>query len=116
MEATINELKRIAALSTASVGETEKAFIKALAEEWGVDIGVKKNCKSCYIDAAIMIYKKIKDSEEPQQDNGAIWKLKKGIDVIWNGIRINAATITDEKAVKYIKCGFPIFYFEKNDN
>lgn len=114
MNEIIERLKNIASMSTNAVGDSEKAFIREQAEKHGVTLNVKKNCKSCYIDAAIEIYKAIKDAETEQTTDTTDreWKLKKGVDVVWNGIRINAATITDEKAVKYIKAGFPRFYFE----
>ena len=44
------------------------------------------------------------------------FELKKGVDVIFAGMRINDATLTDDLARKIIKLGFNKRYFAKLDD
>ena len=95
MEQTISKLREIAAKSAKQVTNDDKDFIRDLAPRYGVELPKEKpNCKSCYVDAAVAIYKAIKDAQnadqvnntqetkEPakSQENGL--KLKAGVDVI----------------------------------
>lgn len=111
MENIINELRRIASLTPADLTQEDKQFIKEQAQVNGVEFQPKSACKSCYIDTAIIIYRKLKDENNAHETGGRLWILKEGVDVIWRNIRINAETITDEKAEEYIKCGFPTKFF-----
>lgn len=121
MEQTTNKLREIAAKSAKQVTNEDKDFIRNLAPRYGVELPKEKpNCKSCYVDAAIAIYKAIKDAQNaeqannPQQEekpaksqeNGL--KLKAGVDVIWRGVRINEASATPENLRAWVDNGFPI--------
>lgn len=121
MEQTINKLREIASKSAKQVTNDDKDFIRDLAPRYGVALPKEKpNCKSCYVDAAVAIYKAIKDSQKaekvnnPQetkqpsksQENGL--KLKAGVDVIWRGVRINEASATAENLRAWVDNGFPI--------
>lgn len=121
MGQVINRLREIAAKSAKQVTNDDKDFIRDLAARYGVELPKEKpNCKSCYVDAAVAIYKSIKDEQNaepvnnPQetkqpaksQENGL--KLKAGVDVIWRGVRINEASATAEKLRAWVDNGFPI--------
>lgn len=121
MDQTTNKLREIAAKSAKQVTNEDKEFIRNLAPRYGVELPKEKpNCKSCYVDAAIAIYKAIKDTQKaeqannPQQEekqaksqeNGL--KLKAGVDVIWRGVRINEASATSENLRAWVNNGFPI--------
>lgn len=111
MEQTINKLREIAAKSANQVTNEDKEFIRDLAPRYGVELPKEKpNCKSCYVDAAVQIYKAIKDAEPKPTDRKYI--LREGVDVIWRGIRINEASVTNELAEKWIANGFPKVYFK----
>ena len=125
MEQTINKLREIAGKSAKQVTNEDKYFIRDLAPRYGVELPKEKpNCKSCYVDAAVAIYKAIKDAQNAEQvnntqetkepaksqENGL--KLKAGVDVIWRGVRINEASVTDELAARWIANGFPKMYFK----
>lgn len=121
MEQTINKLREIAAKSAKQVTNEDKDFIRNLAPRYGVELPKEKpNCKSCYVDAAVAIYKAIRDTQNAEQvnnpqetkepvksqENGL--KLKAGMDVIWRGVRINEASATAENLRKWVNNGFPI--------
>lgn len=111
METIISRLKEIAAKTASQVTKSDKDFIREYADKYGVELPKDKpNCKSCYVDAAVMIYKAIKDAEPKPNDRKYV--LREGVDVIWRGIRINEASVTDELAEKWIANGFPSVYFK----
>lgn len=121
MGQVINRLREIAAKSAKQVTNEDKDFIRDLAPRYGVELPKEKpNCKSCYVDAAVAIYKAIKDAQnveqvnslketkqpDKSQENGL--KLKAGVDVIWRGLRINEASATAENLRAWVDNGFPI--------
>lgn len=111
MNTIISRLKEIAAKTASQVTKADKEFIREYAGLYGVELPKEKpNCKSCYVDAAVQIYKAIKDAE-PKPTNRK-YVLRDGVDVIWRGIRINEASVTDELAADWIANGFPSVYFK----
>ena len=121
MEQTINKLREIAAKSANQVTNEDKEFIRDLAPRYGVELPKEKpNCKSCYLDAAVAIYKAIKDeknaeqvnntqdTKEPDKSKENVLKLKAGVDVLWRGVRINEASATSENLRAWVNNGFPI--------
>jgi hypothetical protein len=118
MENIIERLRDIAAKTAQQVTQEDKSFIRELAPKYGVELPKEKpNCKSCYVDASVAIYKAIKDSKSANQENGTQTerelRLKSGVDVMWRGIRINAASATPEKLKEWISGGFPTVFCEK---
>ena len=79
----------------------EKRFLRYEAERMGIPVVVHTGCENCYRDLAVQIYAK-QYSEE-----NARFILKDGVDIIFgrNGVRVNAATLTDEVAERLIKAG-----------
>lgn len=111
MEQTISKLRVIATKSAKQVTNEDKDFISDLAPRYGVELPKEKpNCKSCYVDAAVAIYKAIKDAKPKPTDRKYV--LRDGVDVVWRGIRINEASVTDELAAEWIANGFPKVYFK----
>ena len=117
----INKLREIAAKSANQVTNEDKEFIRDIAPRYGVELPKEKpNCKSCYVDAAVAIYKAIKDAQNaeqvntPQETKGTAksqengLKLKDGVDVIWRGVRINEASATEDNLREWVNNGFPI--------
>lgn len=125
MTSNIKKLRDIAAKTAKQVTNEDKLFVRNLATKYGVDLPKDKpNCKSCYVDAAIAIYKAIKEEkevlnakkqaakEEARNANKKPLKLMQGVDVIWRGIRINEASATPEKLAEWIDQGFPTIFCE----
>lgn len=123
MEQTISKLRGIAAKSAKQVTNEDKDFIRDLAPRYSVELPKEKpNCKSCYVDAAVAIYKAIRDAQNAgqtnntqetkqpvkSQENGL--KLKSGVDVIWRGVRINEASATAENLRAWVNNGFPVYF------
>ena len=84
----------------------DKKYLKAEAEKLGIEFVIEKGCKNCYNDLALLIYNAVKKEEE------AKYILNDGVDIIlgFNGVRINAATLTDELAERLIKAGHTRFF------
>lgn len=111
MKTIIARLKEIAGKTANQITNDDKAFIREYASQYGVELPKDKpNCKSCYVDASVLIYKAIKDAEPKPTDRKYV--LRDGVDVIWRGTRINEASITDELAEEWIENGFPKVYFK----
>ena len=79
----------------------EKRFLKYEAERLGIPAVIYSGCADCYKDLAVQIYSKEKS------DADARFILNDGVDIIFgrNGVRVNAATLTDEIAERLIKAG-----------
>lgn len=111
MEKVLEQLKVIAGKTANKITREDKDLIRQYAGAYGVVLPKDKpNCKSCYVDAAVQIWKAIKAEQGKPTDRK--WVLKDGVDVIWRGIRINEASCTDEMAEKWIAGGFPKIYFK----
>lgn len=86
----------------------QKADIEAEAENRGVHIN--KRCSSCYRDALIQFIiqdRKAEQETEERKSNMRYWVLRKGLDVIFRGVRVNEATLTDALALRLHRAGFP---------
>lgn len=109
----LEELKRIANKSASELTKDDKTFILEQCAERGVKVKSKR-CLSCYIDAAVELYRIL--TAERGQDSSAKkairYRLKDGVDVTYNGERVNADTITDERAEALLRRGFPIGFFD----
>ena len=79
----------------------EKRFLKYEAERLGIVAVIYTGCENCYRDLAVQIYAK------QYADENARFILNDGVDIIFgrNGVRVNAATLTDEIAERLIKAG-----------
>lgn len=81
------------------------------------NIEVNAECEMCIVERALRLYnKEMKKRKEQGEVSESEYVLKENVNVIFRGILINAATITDEKAEEWIKMGFPLMYFEKTPN
>lgn len=87
----------------------EKKVIEAECEARG--IALNKKCSNCYTDAAAVIYSQLPKPEIEQEETEHKWILRPGIDVLFGGIRICAATITDELAENVVARGFSKMFF-----
>lgn len=90
----------------------DRAFLQQAAEQVGVEPARRAGCKKCWHELAMQIWIKLKEKEQPEQD-GRAFVLKDGVDLLFGGVRINAATLTDDLARNIIARGFPIKYFAR---
>lgn len=124
MYTAIKRVREIAAKTAKQVTAEDKAFVRSHAEKYNVTLPKDKpNCKSCYVDAAVAIYRAIKNSRAPkveqvvekEQESGAQkkqLKLMDSVDVMWRGIRVNAASATPERLAEWVAQGFPTIFCE----
>ena len=90
----------------------EKRFLKYEAERLGIPAVIYTGCENCYKDLAVQIYAK----EKAEAD--ARFILNDGVDIIFgrNGVRVNAATLTDEIAIRLIKAGYTKLFKKYDTN
>lgn len=90
--------------------DEQRADIKAEAARRGIHLS--ERCSSCYRDALIQIVvqdrKAAQEKAEREANNGE-WVLREGLDVIFNGVRVNAETLTDALAERLHAKGFPSY-------
>lgn len=109
----LEELRRIANKSASELTKDDKTFILEQCAEHGVKVKSKR-CLSCYVDAAVELYRILTDdsSHDDSVKKAIRYKLKDGVNVTYNGERVNAETITDERAESLLRRGFPIGFFD----
>ena len=90
----------------------EKRFLKYEAERLGITPVIYDGCENCYKDLAVQIYAKEK------ADTNARFILNDGVDIIFgrNGVRVNAATLTDDIAERLIKAGYTKLFKKYDTN
>lgn len=91
----------------------DRQTIRTLANEYGVKIP-RRSCGQCHQDAAVIIYTAVRARMDIEGENDMRkYRLKPGIDVLFNWERVNDATCTDERAARWIAEGLPTDYFER---
>lgn len=111
-EDTIAFLREVAQMKPREITNQIRIRVKGVAGEYGVGLPKNLQCSSCWIDLALRCYKAIKE-QYPDPIKASEYVLREGVDVLWNGVRVNKNTLTDELAEKWIAGGFPTNYFEK---
>lgn len=109
----LDALRRIVNTKASALTPDDRAFVLELAQENGVEVR-RKGCGSCIIEAAVQIFGML--SKEPEQDaaeDERKYVLKDGVRVLFNGILICEATLTDRLAAAIVEQGFSVDYFAK---
>lgn len=114
LQEKLTALRGIANTPANMLSLEDKMLVSRLAKEEGVSIR-RKNCNSCYIDAAVELFGKLfkESAEDAPKEDGRKYVLRAGVNVLYNGIPVNEAAITDEMAEALIKAGFSKEYFSK---
>lgn len=115
MEKMKQELREIVNMPARKVTKEQRERVREIATELGVAIPEKTRCNSCWLDTALMCYNELENrtATTDASTEGRKYVLKPNVDLLFGGIRINAATLTDELAEHIIKRGFETKYFEK---
>lgn len=114
----LDALRRIVNTKAGELTAEDKTFVTELAAENGVEIR-RKGCGSCIIEAAVQIFglltkeQEQEQSEQPAEEDGHQYVLKAGVNVIFNGLLVNEATINDKLAAALIANGFSKSFFSK---
>lgn len=116
---TLQRLKAIAAKRAGEVTAEDMAYISELSDDLAVPFNPKTTrCRSCYTDQAVVLYSHLHSDEDESatdgEKSGRAYVLRKGLDVYFGSMRVNAATIdTDEKAERLLQMGFARKFFDK---
>lgn len=89
----------------------DKSFLTEAAAELEIESVTKAGCKKCWHEVAMRIAIALNNNQPADEDNKRAYVLREGVDLLFGGIRINAATLTDELARKIIERGFDKKYF-----
>lgn len=111
-----NDLERLRKIADSAykVTKADKSYLNKLKAELGIVHEVCNTCPNAYKDLAVVIYAELTKGEP--QDSDAAYVLNDGVDVIYKGYRVNAATLTDEYAAFMIGIGFPKSFFKSLPN
>jgi hypothetical protein len=95
----------------------DKTTILNLASEMGIehDVTEETTCRSCYIDLAVKLLCEMGDTSavKPAENAEQKLRIKKGVDIIVNGVRVNRYTInSDEMAQRLLDSGLNKKYFD----
>ena len=100
------DLKKLASKKRMTI--SEKEWLLSRANVLGLEYNVKGGCSECYNDLAVLIYSAENAEKQPETD--IFPPLKKGVDIIFMGIRVNSATITQKITDKMIEVGLKKFF------
>lgn len=110
--ATIDQLREIAT-TKGTLTDAQRSFVVRTAAKYGVQFEPQNTrCADCYKDTAMVLWRLLSE-KAAAKDKTRKYILRAGVDVIWKNTRINAATLTDEKAAEWVAGGFPIDFFYK---
>lgn len=90
--------------------EGDYKFVEKQAAKYGITI-CRSNCRDRYRDAAIAVLCKIRHAQYSKNKERK-YILRAGVDVVWQGARINN-TCSDEQLAEYLTGGFPRDFFER---
>ena len=110
-----NKLREIVDTPAAALTPEQKATVREYAKAYGVEFKPKARCASCYHDAAMAIWERVKEAEakESEPEDTRKYILKPGVDLFFGSIRVNEVTLTDELAEQILARGFNPKYFIK---
>lgn len=110
-----NKLREIVDTPAAALTPEQKAAVREYAKTYGVEFKPKPRCTSCYHDAAMTIWERVKEDEAKERalEDTRKYILKPGVDLFFGSIRVNELTLTDELAKKILARGFNPKYFVK---
>lgn len=95
---------------THAISADDKTFIKTICARLNVDFDDCRKCPNKWRDAAVQSYSKMK-AEQPAEVGK--YELKEGTDVIFGGVRVNAALMNDKLGAWLVAHGFPVKYWAK---
>lgn len=109
-----SKLREVVNTPARQITEEQKAAVITISADLGVKISPKRNCGSCWHDAAMKILQHMEQSETGKsKDDNRKYVLKNGVDLLFGSLRINEFTLTDDLARYIISRGFETKYFEK---
>lgn len=115
MDGIKDKLREIVNTPARQLTKEQQDRVQEIARKLGVSLPVKQKCKSCWIDTAVLCYNELEKKTAKTDTSTEVRKyvLKPDVDLLFGGLRINAATMTDELGQRIIARGFETKYFEK---
>ena len=109
------ELRELVNVPARELTQEQKERILQIAEELGVKTETRQHCSRCWHELAMQCYIRIAEQEQADniENDPRRYILRPNLDVIFEGIRVNAATLTDELAEQLIARGFERKFFVK---
>jgi hypothetical protein len=105
--------KRIKELNKLIKAENyDRERLTDIANEFGIALPKNTGCSDCWKDFSIVLRSALK-TELLKMTDSRKYILKDGVDVIFNGERINNGMLTDKKAKQIIEEGFPKYLFAR---
>lgn len=105
--------KRIKELNKLIKAENyDRERLTDIANEFGIALPKNTGCSDCWKDFSIVLRSAMK-TELLKMTDSRKYILKDGVDVIFNGERINNGMLTDKKAKQIIEEGFPKYLFAR---
>lgn len=100
-----SELKQLAQETNLTKDQRER--VRAIADELGATLDLKRNCKNCYSDAVVLLYREVQSklAQGAATDDERRYILRPDVDVFFGNVRVNSATLTDELAERLIARG-----------
>lgn len=105
---SIETLRGVINKPVAEITEQDKSAIREVAKQEGVNLPRKRACASCWVDCAFECLKRLQAKENAVKTG---YTLREGVDILFNGERVNSATITDARAMRWIASGLSTEYF-----
>ena len=94
----------------------DKQYIKDLSVQMNVKFVEREFCSDCYKDQIMVLLKVL---TQQKIDNGEItadYVLRPDIDVIYNGLRINNATLTNDIAEEFLRMGLRHWFMKVKES
>ena len=110
------KIERLRAIVNAkTMSKDDRQFVKDLCDELNEQKPAKANCRACWLEVALNLYRSLNGSkdEEVAKNTERKYILKSGVDLLFGNIRVNEATLTDEMAERILARGFERKYFAK---
>ena len=93
--------------------DEQKQAIWDLLQEYKIEVK-RPECPICFVSDALTLYNILMAKKKAQKDYiEPKYILKDEVNVIFMGELINSATITDEKAERWVSMGFPLLFFKQ---
>lgn len=107
-------------ISKKTLSKSDKAYILEVAQDNNFAYNdFNPKCGDCYKDLAILLLQHLEEQTPEIETEPAERKIKikKGVDIFVNGVRVNSHTIrTDEQARALLDIGLKKKYFEIDEN
>jgi hypothetical protein len=94
----------------------DKQYIKDLSTQLNVKFVEREFCSDCYKDQIMVLLKVL---TQQKIDNGEItadYVLRPDIDVIYNGLRINNATLSNDIAEEFLRMGLRHWFMKVKES